>query len=203
MSVTDSTDTTVNPASKSQVLVTTVDSIPNNDPLASPSPRMPQQRLIANAVQDRFINIVQQWPIPVTLSNVQQSDLKQTDPAANILSDTGDTVASMNFIFQNTNTVPVLVEWCGSLFIDEVAPENRYPWGVNVAPTDWSVESYKAAYFGTGLNGNPYEVNQVNQDSQVFVVKFLGTGTHPIIVQYYWRTVVNQGGNATPTTLGQ
>ena len=207
--MTDATDSTVNPSAGGVQVITIVDT-PNVDALATLPARTSQQHIIPNAVQNRFLNMVQQWPQPTNPNLITSDDFKATDPQL-ISSDSSiaGSVSAFNFIFQNTNTQPVFVEWCGTLFIDGPDPINAYPepgqTQGSVRPTDWQVEWYKAAYFGTGLPdaGVPFAPNQVNQDSQWFIVKFVGTGTHEIQVQYYWRTIVNQGGSATPTTLGQ
>lgn len=211
MSTTDSNSSQVNPsnpAGSSQVQVVDLPSMDNYEPfLNRPDSRIPQQQIIQSAIQSRFLNPIQQWPQPQDNSNIQTTDLKFafTTIGDGVGGNPGS-VAALNFIFQNTSTQPVFVEWCGTMFIDGTAPINAYPepgqtTGV-IHPTDWHVESYKAAYFGTGLD-NGFNVNQQNQDSQWFIVKFAGSGAHEITIQYYWRTVVNQAVSATPTTLGQ
>lgn len=187
----------VSTGSSGNIQVTTPSTtIPNNDGVNNPPPRVNQQRILPPALQQRFLNPVAQWPTPVNISSVTLNDLRQ---ANTVIGEDGRVVAALAFKFTNTSTAPISVELCASLFIDGIDYVNAYPFGQNVAPTDWAIERIKTAHFAPDFNAaNPiYQPNQSNQDSEFFIVKYLPNdgAIHELIVFYYWRNIANTGGS--------
>lgn len=198
-------DATRNTGKIQAVLNTSPPNIENNDPVGNlaNSMRVNQQQVLPTAIQNRFLAPVNQWPIPASNSIITNNDVKV---ATSVIGENGADVADFSFKFTNTTTTPVFVELCATLFIDGTDFENAYPFGAQVAPLDWIIERIKTAHFAPDFNSlNPqYNVNQSNQDSESFIVKFIGTPgeVHQLYLFYYWRSIANQGGVKNPS-IGQ
>jgi hypothetical protein len=201
---TNATSMVVSTTSSGNIQTTTPSTtIANTDTVNNPPPRVNQQRILPPALQTRFLNPVTQFPMPANSVSVTLNDLRQ---ASSVIGEDGRTVAAFAFKFTNTSTAPVSVELCASLFIDGTDFDSAYPFGGNVAPTDWSIERIKTAHFAPDFDSTTliYEPNQSNQDSEFFIVKYLPNDgvTHQLVIYYYWRAISNAGA-VSPSGTGQ
>lgn len=212
-------DATSNSSSIRSSVTNSLPSVANNDPIGNlaNSQRVTQQQVQVTAVPPKFVSPVQQWPQPQTFTSVTLNDLKEANSSIGdgIGGNPGSVAAiSMKFV-NNNSTLPVMVQLCATLFIDGTGLENSYPFGQSfgsiVQPLQWNIERIKMAHFAPDFDSaNPVlNVNQPNQDSETFLVKYLGSGVHEIFIFYYWRSIGNfgstgsMGGSSTLVQFGQ
>lgn len=163
---------------------------------AAPTPdvaRVNQQRVLSTAVQPRFVNIVTQTPASMNPLDITDDTIFRTEHAIGDGTVTADNVLNFNFKFTGVSTNMVFVELATTIFIDEVSFENAYPFGDNVFPAVWNIEQLKVAH-SISDDAKFYSPNQVNQDTTFLVVKNFTGVPHKIIIFYYWRSIINSGG---------
>lgn len=178
-----------------------VDTVPNVDPIGDlrNAQRTAQQHLLPSAIQPRFLNPVTQSPVPVNIESITLDDLTLVSQPISDGVSNPNTLALFIFSYTNTNSAPVSVELCASLFIDGTDFENAYPFGGLQAATDWSVERGKQShFFDTEADPQTYLPNQANQAMEFITIKNLSAaGDHMLYIYYYWRAIANQGGAKT------
>lgn len=202
MSVTDATDATT---SASKAVSSTVMSVAHNDPVGSFSAqqRVNQQQLFPSAVPNKFLNPISQSPVPQLLTSITLNDIRRTTAQ---LSDglNGDPppFAIFGFGYTGTNANYVSVELCTTIYIDGTDLSHAYPVGANIFISNWTVERIKNANTivetDTSVTYNP---NQANQDYEWLILKAYDSGAdHTVTVDFYWRAILNTGGNKLPNT---
>lgn len=193
-------DATSNSTSFSKAITSSVQSVANNDPIGnlSNSARVNQQQLYPTAVTNKFLNPISQSPVPQILTSVTLNDVRQTSVDISDGID-GDPPPFAIFGFGYTGTLEnyVAVELCTTIFVDEVDLAHAYPIGGSLFIQNIGLERIKNANtLVTNADGtHTYNPNQANQDWEWLIFKdFEGGASHTIIVQFYWRAILNQGG---------